>query len=95
MQDFPYFRRTYYAYDGVGDNMPEKSNLIVRWAKVRHEHQMEKHEFAEKILGISRFQYYDYENGKTIPTLEKAIQMARKANRTVDYIYRMPGDPED
>lgn len=57
-----------------------------RLKEIRHDHRMNQTEFAQ-YLGISVFQYNRYENGSRQPSLEIALQISEKVNRTVNDIF--------
>jgi DNA-binding XRE family transcriptional regulator len=50
------------------------------------EYMVTQTEFAENVLGIDYRQYNRYENG-TVPTLETALHISQKLNRTVEEIF--------
>lgn len=50
------------------------------------EYMMEAGEFA-KFLGVSNKVYWSWENNKSRPTLEKALEIADKLNRDVKKIW--------
>lgn len=50
------------------------------------EHMMEPEEFA-KLLNINIKSYYSYERDFSRPTLEKALEIAKKLNKNIDDIW--------
>jgi DNA-binding XRE family transcriptional regulator len=47
---------------------------------------MEPNEFA-KLIGVNIKSYYSYEKDLSRPTLEVALEIAKKLNRTVNEIW--------
>lgn len=64
--------------------MPVVNNL----KEIRHAMKMEKGEFAE-FLEINNSQYSRYENQHRQPTLEKALEISEKVNRTVNELFKI------
>jgi putative transcriptional regulator len=63
-----------------------------RLKDIRYEMKMNQKEFAE-FLGISQHQYNRYEEQRTQPTLEKALEISEKVNRAVNEIFtRIPAE---
>ena len=54
---------------------------------------MNQVEFAE-FLGLSQYQYNRYENQARQPTLEIALQISAKLNRTVNEIFYLVDEPD-
>lgn len=52
------------------------------------EYMMELGEFAE-FLGVSNKAYWSWENDKSRPTLEKALEVATKLNKDVKEIWHL------
>lgn len=50
------------------------------------EFMMEPNEFA-KLIGVNIKSYYSYEKDLSRPTLEVALEIAKKLNRTVNEIW--------
>lgn len=52
------------------------------------EYMMEQSEFA-KYLGVTNKVYWSWENDKSRPTLEKALEIALKLNKNVNDIWHL------
>jgi putative transcriptional regulator len=58
--------------------------------EIRHDHRMNQTEFAE-FLEISVHQYNRYERQSVQPTLELALKISEKVNKSVNEIFvRVP-----
>lgn len=58
--------------------------------EIRHDYRMTQVEFA-KYLGMKEPQYNRYEKQNSQPSLEKAIEISEKLNKTVNEIFeRVP-----
>jgi putative transcriptional regulator len=59
---------------------------------IRYEHKMNQGEFAE-FLGMAQSQYSRYERQKEQPSLETALKISEKINRSVnDICYMVPDE---
>ncbi len=63
--------------------MPIKNRL--KEIRMR-EHAMEPEEFS-KLIGVNIKSYYSYERDFSRPTLEKALEIALKLNKTIHEIW--------
>lgn len=67
--------------------MPVANNL----KNLRHDYRMNQKEFAD-FLAISAFSYNRYEKGTRQPSLEVALQISEKVNRSVNEIFFLTED---
>lgn len=58
------------------------------------EHMQNKREFAKNI-GIAEQQYLRYENAVTLPSLEIALKISNKLNKTVNEIWYIENEESD
>lgn len=64
--------------------------VINRLKDIRFEHKMDQGEFAD-FLEIGQSQYNRYEKNNSQPSLENALIISEKVNKTVNEIfYRLP-----
>ena len=64
-------------------NMAAKNRL----REIRHEMMIDKQNEMADLLGIQQQQYNRYEKQNVQPSLEVALRMAKRLNRSVDDIF--------
>lgn len=65
-----------------------------RLRQVRRERQLTQDELAER-LGFGQSQMNKYENGKSDPTAEVVVRLAKELNVTTDWLLGLVDEPQE